>query len=63
MNRLTKYQFSLPLTNNSVTAQYLATRLLKAGREDLQVQVSVNFVGIQLDAGDIVTLQVQITGG
>jgi hypothetical protein len=44
------------LANNSVTAQYLANRLLKAGREDLQVQVIVNFVGIQLDAGDIVTV-------
>lgn len=51
-----KVSLSLPLTNNSVTAQYLATRLLKSGREDLQVQVSVNFVGIQLDAGDIVTV-------
>jgi hypothetical protein len=53
---INKVSVSLPLTNNSVTAQYLATRLLKAGREDLQVQVSVNFVGIQLDAGDIVTV-------
>lgn len=51
-----KVSLSLPLTGNSVTAQYLATRLLKSGREDLQVQVSVNFVGIQLDAGDIVTV-------
>jgi hypothetical protein len=51
-----KLSISLPLTNNSVTAQYIAYRFLKAGREDLQVQVSVNFVGIQLDAGDIVTI-------
>jgi hypothetical protein len=51
-----KMSVSLPLTNNSVTAQYIANRMLKAGREDLQVQVSVNFVGIQLDAGDIVTV-------
>lgn len=51
-----KVSLGLPLTGNSVTAQYLATRLLKSGREDLQVQVSVNFVGIQLDAGDIVTV-------
>ena len=51
-----KMSVSLPLTNNSVTAQYLANRMLKGGREDLQVQVSVNFVGVQLDAGDIVTL-------
>jgi len=51
-----KVSLSLPLTNNSVTAQYLATRLLKSGREDLQVQVSVSFIGVQLDAGDIVTV-------
>jgi hypothetical protein len=51
-----KMSISLPLTNNSVTAQYLANRMLKGGREDLQVQVSVNFVGVQLDAGDVVTV-------
>lgn len=51
-----KMSISLPLTNNSITAQYIANRMLKGGREDLQVQVSVNFVGIQLDAGDIVTV-------
>ena len=51
-----KVSVSLPLTNNSVTAQYIAIRLLKSGREDLQVQVSVNYVGIQLDSGDIVSL-------
>ena len=51
-----KMSISLPLTNNSVTAQYIANRMLKGGREDLQVQVSVNFVGVQLDAGDIVTV-------
>lgn len=51
-----KMSINLPLTNNSVTAQYLANRMLKGGREDLQVQVSVNFVGVQLDAGDIVTV-------
>jgi len=51
-----KVSISLPLTNNSVTAQYIANRLLKAGREDLQMQVTVNFEGIQLDAGDIVSV-------
>ena len=51
-----KVSVSLPLANNSVTSQYLAIRLLKSGREDLQVQVSVNFEGLQLDAGDIVTV-------
>lgn len=51
-----KISLSLPLVNNSVTAQFIANRTLKAGREDLQVQVTVNFVGIQLDSGDIVTI-------
>lgn len=51
-----KVSISLPLVNNSVTAQYIANRTLKAGREDLQVQVSVNFVGIQLESGDLVTV-------
>jgi hypothetical protein len=47
---------SLPLVNNDVQAQYIATRLLKSAREDLQVQVSINYVGIQLEAGDIVSI-------
>jgi hypothetical protein len=51
-----KQSVSLPLVNNSVRAQYIATRMLKAGREDLQVQVTINFVGIQLEAGDIVSV-------
>jgi len=51
-----KLSLSLPLTNNSVTAQYIANRFLKAGREDLQLEVTVSFIGIQLDAGDIVTV-------
>ena len=47
---------TLPYVNNDVRAQYLANRFLKSAREDLQVQTSINFVGIQLEAGDIVTL-------
>lgn len=51
-----KQSISLPLVNNNVRAQYLATRMLKSGREDLQVQVNTTFQGIQLEAGDIVTI-------
>lgn len=51
-----KMSVSLPLVNNDVRAQYIANRLLKSAREDLQVQVNVNFSGIQLEAGDIVTV-------
>lgn len=53
---INKVSISLPLVNNSVRAQYLAYRLLKAGREDLQIQLNVNFIGLQLEAGDIVTV-------
>jgi len=51
-----KQTISLPLVNNGVRAQYLATRFLKAAREDLQVQVDINYEGLQLEAGDVVTV-------
>jgi len=51
-----KISISLPLVNNDVQAQYIATRILKSAREDLQLQVNINYVGIQLEAGDIVTV-------
>lgn len=51
-----KQTVSLPLVNNSVRAQYIANRCLEAAREDLQVRVSINYTGIQLEAGDIVTI-------
>ena len=51
-----KESLSLPLVNDSVRAQYLANRFLKAAREDLQVECSIGFSGLQLEAGDIVTI-------
>jgi hypothetical protein len=51
-----KVSLSLPLVNNSVQAQYIANRLLKSAREDLSIIVDINFIGIQLEAGDIVTV-------
>lgn len=51
-----KQSLALPLVNDDVRAQYLGNRFLKGAREDLQVDCSVNFVGIQLEAGDVVTL-------
>lgn len=51
-----KQNISLPLVNNDVRAQYLATRFLEGCREDLQVTVSIMFVGLQLEAGDVVTV-------
>jgi len=51
-----KQTISLPLVNNSVRAQYLANRFLKAAREDLQLQCEINYSGLQLEAGDVVTV-------
>ncbi len=51
-----KQSLSLPLVNDSVRAQYLANRFLKNAREDLQIDCSINYVGLQLEAGDVVTL-------
>ena len=51
-----KMTLDLPMVNNSISSQLIANRMLKSSREDLQVQVNTNYVGIQLEAGDIVTI-------
>jgi hypothetical protein len=51
-----KQTISLPLINNNVRAQYLANRFLESCREDLQVQLVIGYVGLELEAGDIVSL-------
>jgi len=51
-----KQSISLPLVNNDVRAQYIANRFLEACREDLQIQLTIGYVGLQLEAGDIVSL-------
>ena len=51
-----KFSISLPFVSESFRAQLIAVRLLKASREDLQVQLNINFVGLQLEAGDVVSV-------
>jgi hypothetical protein len=51
-----KQTVDIPLVNNSVQAQYICNRLLKGAREDLSVRCGINFTGMQLEAGDIITL-------
>lgn len=51
-----KQSVSLFLCNNSIQAQYIANRMLEAAREDLQVQVEIDYTGLQLEAGDVVTV-------
>jgi len=51
-----KQSVNLYLSNNSVQSQYLANRMLEAAREDLQIQCEINYIGLELEAGDIVTV-------
>jgi hypothetical protein len=51
-----KQSLSLQLTNNDIQAQYIANRLLESVRDDLQVQCEINYIGLQLEAGDVVTV-------
>ena len=51
-----KFTVSYDLVNNSVTAQYLANRTLEQNRLDLIVSFSTNYTGIQVNAGDVVTV-------
>jgi len=51
-----KFTVSYDLVNNSLTAQYLANRTLEQNREDLIVSFSTNYTGIQVNAGDVVTV-------
>jgi hypothetical protein len=47
---------TLPVTNNFITATYIGERLLLASREGLTINFSLDYSGIQLTAGDVITV-------
>lgn len=51
-----KYSVVYDLVNDNVQAYYLANRTLEQSREDLIVSFSTAYTGIQLNAGDIVSV-------
>lgn len=51
-----KLSTSFALVNDSVQAQYLANRILEQAREDLIVSFSTAYTGIQVNAGDVVSV-------
>jgi len=51
-----KIDVNYDLVNNSVQALYLANRVLEQAREDLLVTIDTTYDGIQVDAGDVVSL-------
>lgn len=51
-----KQTLTYELVNDSVQALYLANRVLEQGREDLTVTINTTYEGIQLSAGDVVSV-------
>ena len=51
-----------PLINNSVQATYLSTRRLIQSREDLIVNFTMDYSGIQVEAGDVVRVAHEVYG-
>ena len=51
-----KYSITYDLVNDSVQAQYLANRLLEQAREDLLVSFNTTYYGIQVDAGNVISV-------
>jgi len=53
---INKYTITYDMVNDSVQAQYLANRLLEQAREDLIVSFNTTYFGIQVDAGNVVSV-------
>lgn len=51
-----KININYELVNESVQTLYLANRVLEQAREDLLVTINTTYDGIQVDAGDVVSL-------
>jgi hypothetical protein len=51
-----KYTATLSMVNDSVQAQYLGNRMLEQAREDLVVSFNTAYTGIQVNAGDVVSV-------
>jgi hypothetical protein len=51
-----KYTTNFTMVNDSVQATYLANRMLEQAREDLIVSFSTAYTGIQVNAGDVVSV-------
>lgn len=49
-----KLSISFQYINDYVRAQYISRRRIKQGREDLAIQFSMDYSGIQLTAGDVI---------
>lgn len=53
---INKYSITFDLVNDSVQAQYLCNRMLEQAREDLIVNIKTTYAGIQINAGDVISI-------
>lgn len=53
---INKQTVDFNLVNNNITAQYLANRILEQSREDLTLSFSTSYDGIQVNAGEVVSV-------
>lgn len=51
-----KQSVTFDLINNNVQASYLANRMLEQAREDLTVSFNTTYYGIQVDAGNVISV-------
>lgn len=59
---INQLSMQLPLVNDNVQAQYIANRRLEQARDDLIVTLTVDYGGIQVDAGDVVRVYHEMYG-
>jgi len=57
-----KLVLQFPLVNSSVQATYLSTRRLIQSREDLIINFTMDYSGIQVEAGDVVRVAHEVYG-
>jgi surface protein len=55
-------RLNFPFTTNPASAKFLANRRLAQTRDQLAVEVSVDYAGIQLQAGDVIRVYSKIYG-
>ena len=53
---INKITLNYDLVNNSVQALYLANRTLEQNREDLLVTINTTYKGIEIEAGDVISI-------
>jgi len=52
-----KLTISLPIVNNSIQSTYIGIRRLLQSREDLVITFSLDYSGIQVEAGDVIRVK------